>query len=385
MSVVTTTASRSELAAVLRPFAVVFAAWGGLTRKHFLYTLLFGLAWAAADVIVFWQDTLAGATRPLSQIAYVVISRLLAGIALMLAVVVADRVTPGRLPRWLPYLIAVAAGAAAALLFAHYFSSHVMEWEVHFEAASARHWSGVRLALSHMILVTGLATFLYVRRRDAVRRLAVLRATQLERAKRSRQVLESRLQVMQARVEPQFLFNTLAQVERLYDTDTKLADVMLNDLIVYLRAALPLLRETTSTLGKEIDLARAYLNIMKVRLQDRLSFDISVPEPLKDARLPPMMLLPLIDHAIVYGLEPAKAGGSIVIGTAIEGDRLRLHIGDSGAGFVSEPATNAMQEIRERLTALYGDAASLTLTRSSPQGTTATMEIPYERTQSPDR
>jgi len=119
-----------------------------------------------------------------------------------------------------------------------------MQWDVHFEAAGPSYWSGIRLSLSHMILVTGLATFIYVRRRDAVQRLAVLRATQLERAKRGRQVLESRLQVMQARVEPQFLFNTLAQVERLYDTDTKLADVMLNDLIVYLRAALPLLRET---------------------------------------------------------------------------------------------------------------------------------------------
>jgi len=102
MSAETTTASRSELAAVLRPFAVVFAAWRGLTRQHFLYTLLFGLAWAAADVIVFWQDTLAAPMRPLSQIAWVVVTRSFASFATMLTVVIADRVTPTRLPRWLP-------------------------------------------------------------------------------------------------------------------------------------------------------------------------------------------------------------------------------------------------------------------------------------------
>jgi LytS/YehU family sensor histidine kinase len=232
----------------------------------------------------------------------------------------------------------------------------------------------------HTCLLTGLATFVYVYRSRAIRRLAALRDTQLEHAKLGRGVLQSRLQVMQARVEPQFLFNTLAQVERLYETEPDLACRMLDDLIVYLRAALPLLRESTSTLAKEIELVRAYLGIMQIRLKERLGFAIDVPDAIKDARMPPMMLLPLIDHAIVHGLEPLKAGGTISIGTTVEAGKLRLTVADSGAGFVPGLGDEGIQQIRERVTALYGDAARLTLgQRGDTQGTEAIMEIPYER------
>jgi Histidine kinase len=107
---------------------------------------------------------------------------------------------------------------------------------------------------------------------------------------------------MQARVEPPFLFNTLAQVKRLYEMDATLAQRMLDDLVAYLRAAMPHMRDTSSTMKQEIELARAYLDIVKIRLGDRLAFDIQVPEGAGDVRMPPMMLLPLIDHAVVRGL-----------------------------------------------------------------------------------
>ena len=185
---------------------------------------------------------------------------------------------------------------------------------------------------------------------------------------------------------PVIVFNTLAQVEWLYETDSKLAEQMLDDLIRYLRAALPQMRGTTSTLAQEMELVRAYLNIMKVRLQDRLAFDIQAPEDLRDARIPPMVLLPLVDHAIVYGLEQAKQGGSIEISTIAEGGKLKLTIADSGTGFVpQEPAADGIQSIRERLDALYGEGASLRLEHNNPQSTRAVMEIPYERTDSSDR
>ena len=165
-------------------------------------------------------------------------------------------------------------------------------------------------------LMCGLATFVYVSLRTA--RLAATRRQDAEIARLDtrRRTLESRLQAMQARVEPQFLFNTLAQVRQLYEGDAGLAGKMLDDLIAYLRAALPHLRENSSTLGKEAALARAYLDIVRVRLGERLAVDIVIPEELADARLPPMMLLPLIDHALVYGLDPSHTAGSIRIETA---------------------------------------------------------------------
>src|SRR5206468_7152836 len=101
---------------------------------------------------------------------------------------------------------------------------------------------------------------------------ARLNAAQVQRAETQRRTLESRLQVLQARVEPQFLFNTLAQVRELYESDPAKGGEMLGNLIVYLRAALPHLRESTSTLGQEMDLVTAYLNIMRVRLGERLAF-----------------------------------------------------------------------------------------------------------------
>jgi hypothetical protein len=190
---------------------------------------------------------------------------------------------------------------------------------------------------------------------------------------------------MQARVEPQFLFNTLAQVKQLYDSDARLAGQMLDDLIAYLRAALPHLRESHSSLRKELELARAYLAIMQVRLGERLVFDIEAADELKDARMPPMILLPLIDHAIVYGLEPSRTGGRIRIATHASGGRLRLSITDTGAGFVPGGDSHDLSSVEERLHALYGDDAQLKLERMQAQGTQAVMEIPYEPTDRADR
>jgi LytS/YehU family sensor histidine kinase len=190
---------------------------------------------------------------------------------------------------------------------------------------------------------------------------------------------------MQARVEPQFLFNTLAQVRELYERDAVLAARVLDDLISYLRAALPHLRESSSTLGQEIDLARAYLDIMRVRLGDRLDFSIDVPEAAKTARMPPMMLLPLIDHALVYGLQPGDPAGTLRIATKADRGRLRLAITDSGIAFLPGTHADGLENISHRLHALYGDDARFELERMHERGTRATLEIPYEATDGSDR
>jgi LytS/YehU family sensor histidine kinase len=234
------------------------------------------------------------------------------------------------------------------------------------------------------LMFGSLASFVYVNVSTSRQAAARMRSAEIARGETSRRTFESQLQAMQARVEPQFLFNTLAQVKQLFDTDARLAGRMLDDLIAYLRAALPHLRETSSTLGKEIELARAYLNIMQVRLGERLAFDFDVPDAVKDARMPPMMLLPLIDHALVYGFEKAHSGGTLHIATRASDGRLRLSIADDGAGFVPGGHASDLKDIEARLVALYGDEAGLELERiqsaGADRGTRATLEIPYETT-----
>jgi LytS/YehU family sensor histidine kinase len=241
------------------------------------------------------------------------------------------------------------------------------------------------LVFADFTILGGLATFVYVNLRTARLAMARRRSAEISRLETRRRTLESQLQAMQARVEPQFLFNTLAQVRQLYDSDATIAGRMLDDLIAYLRAALPHLRESSSTLGKEAELARAYLDIVRVRLGERLAFDIDVPGELADARLPPMMLLPLIDHVLVYGLEPSQAGGSIRIQTDVGDGKLRLAITDSGAGFVPGGDAGDLTHIGERLYALYGDAAALRLERLQGAATKAILEIPYEPADRSDR
>jgi LytS/YehU family sensor histidine kinase len=179
-------------------------------------------------------------------------------------------------------------------------------------------------------------------------------------------------------VEPQFLFNTLAQVARLYQSDASLAGRTLDDLIAYLRAAMPAMRGTSSTVAQEVELARAYLDIVRMRLSDRLRVSIDIPPDVGDARMPPMMLLPLVDHALVYGLQPGRPDGDIHITTHVRDGRIVLAITDSGAAFLPDAPADDLEGIARRLHALYGDDARLELERIVERGTRATLEIPYE-------
>jgi sensor histidine kinase YesM len=310
---------------------------------------------------------------------------LIAVVALGLSVLAADEAVSRGARRASSYLLAVLLGTLLATLVQSALP-FVVSWE------SARfdflgdmvNVQPIRFSLQTLIYGS-MACFIYVNHRTAGEAAARMHAAELARARSRRRTFESRLQAMQARVEPQFLFNTLAQVGELYEREPAQAGQMLDDLISYLRAALPHLRESSSTLGRELDLARSYLDIMRVRLGDRLSFDIDVPDDVKSARMPPMILLPLIDHALVYGLQPGNEKGSIRIETSAALGRLHVSIRDSGAGFVPEGKGANLASIGERLAALYGDNARFELARMRDRGTRATLEIPYETTDLRDR
>ena len=344
--------------------ALVLDAWRRVRpRQVALASLLGAVAWVVASS-PFWKRV-AAEGRYGDLLEHFFINQ---GIALcfLLAIVVADRVTEGQTLRRWPYVAAAIVGAlsGAALEFGGYsLTAHPM--------LTNSIWR-----LGEWLLVGGFGALFYAHRRQSLATTARLRAAELNRIVKSKEMLEARLKVMQARVEPQFLFNTLAQVRKLFQIDPALAERMLEELVSYLRAAMPKMREASSTVAQEIDLVRAYLGIVSLRLGNRLVHTIDVPPESLELRLPPMILLPLVDHAIVHGLERSSSEGTIRIAARVAGDRLRLEISDSGAGFVPESAGDDIANIRERLAALYGDDASLHLHANAGGGTEAVMDVP---------
>jgi LytS/YehU family sensor histidine kinase len=204
-----------------------------------------------------------------------------------------------------------------------------------------------------------------------------------EREGLERQVVEARLQALQAQVEPHFLFNTLGAVEHLIETDPPRAATMQRHLIAFLRGAMPRMRGEAVTLGEEVELCRNYLAIMKIRMEDRLDYRIDLPPELASASFPPMMLQSVVENAIKHGLEPKAEGGSIMISARAAGGRLRVAVADSGLGFGSAGAATAgtgigLNNIRERLTGLFGDRAALVVSPNAPTGAQVAIEIPHD-------
>ena len=195
-----------------------------------------------------------------------------------------------------------------------------------------------------------------------------------------RTVLEARLEALQAQIEPHFLFNTLASVDQLIQTDPPRASRMQQSLIRYLRSAMPQMREgSRSSLGQQIDLCSAFLEIMAVRMEGRLQPSLSVPENLKSAVFPPMMLQTLVENAIKHGLEPKVEGGRLEIGATLVDGQLAVHVLDTGVGFMPKGEGGVgLANVRERLKALYKDRAELIISVPPWGGTCATIKVPYE-------
>ncbi len=193
-----------------------------------------------------------------------------------------------------------------------------------------------------------------------------------------RQLAETQLRMLQAQIEPHFLFNTLANVISLIDKEPKSAKNMLQHLTRSLRISIERAREDTSTLEQEVDMLRDYLTIFKMRLGPRLDFTIAIPDELLDVPFPPMLLQPLVENAIKHGIEPKVEGGHVAITAEKVDDLLRLSVSDTGLGFSS--LKNApglgLENVKARLEALYNESASLVLEENRPCGATAIIEVP---------
>ncbi len=207
------------------------------------------------------------------------------------------------------------------------------------------------------------------------------KARQLEAEKRAS---EAQLRLLQGQMEPHFLFNTLANVLTLIDSDSARAKLMLESFTDYLRSSLGSLRKGDSTLGRELELAAAYLRLLQLRMDERLRFRIEVDAETRRAALPPLLLQPLIENAIQHGLEPKVEGGEVCVKAHLDGDSLVLTVADDGLGPEAPARCGshngvALENIRQRLREQFGGAGSLVVVGTQP-GTLATLRIPFART-----
>ncbi|MYM75225.1 hypothetical protein GTP56_23935 [Duganella sp. FT134W] len=200
---------------------------------------------------------------------------------------------------------------------------------------------------------------------------AVKREQELERA-----ALQARLTALQAQVEPHFLFNTLANLKYLIRTDADTAQQMLDHLVGYLQNALPDMRSASSTLERELALARNYLSIMQIRMGQRLRFRIEAEDAALSRAVPPAMLISLVENAVKHGLERASRPGEIIISATLRGSELRVQVCDDGVGLTDQMGQGfGLANIHERLQLLYGERASLSVAASEQGGVRATLII----------
>jgi hypothetical protein len=217
--------------------------------------------------------------------------------------------------------------------------------------------------------------------RAVTRRVSERRKNEEARARETateKELTVAKLSLLHAQVEPHFFYNTLASAQVLTRSDPAKADQMLGNLIQYLRRSLPRTEEGLSTLGEEVERARAYLEILRIRMGDRLRLEIQVPDGLKAVPMPSMMLQTLVENAIKHGLEPVPGGGTVwVTARAIDG-KASITVADDGRGFSEDGGGTGigLKNVRERLRLAYGDAAAFSIVANFPQGVAATITVP---------
>lgn len=347
----------------------VLAAWRGITRQQVLVTFLLGCGMFLYRAAV----TINIAVAP-----FILVADQMKAFALLLSIVVADRMTGKDPDRRGAYIVAAVIGAAVGVPA----SVLAVVSLVRFVAGMPLNPPGgigwVLNIFFELLMVAGTTIWVINDRRRARRARVRRHVAELERIAAEKRSIESDLQAMQARIEPQFLFDTLAQVKLLYARSHAAGERLLDALIAYLRAAMPKMRET-STVRQELALASAYLSIVRLRTGERLAFSIDpVESGIAGARMPAMILLPLIDHAIAHAPGEHNATGSIRIRVAAAPGGIHLEIDGVGIDLVAEADGGSIAGVRARLAALYGRAATLAFERTEADDSVARLKIPYE-------
>ena len=305
---------------------------------------------------------------------------LFVAIVLLLAFTAAGQWRQAALPRWLMQVVAVVLAAPLATLAVYLLSTGGDLGAVFGNPARVTGFGLIGGAALVLGLVLALGA-LY-RERDAQVNARLLQYA-LERETLQRQAADARLAVLQSQVEPHFLFNTLANVQALVESGSPRAAPVLGSLIAYLRAALPQLHRGAPTLGQEEALVRSYLDLMQMRVPDRLAWAIDIDPALRGLRLPPLTLLSLVENAVRHGIDPSEAGGRIDVAARrnLGSGCVTLSVTDTGCGIdESRPPGTGLANLRERLAATYGARATLNLHAQSPHGVRAEIELPADLT-----
>jgi len=206
---------------------------------------------------------------------------------------------------------------------------------------------------------------------------------QLERSELERQAADTRLRLLQAQVQPHFLFNTLANIRALVNAGSPRAVQVMDSLIAYLRASVPRLQQADGTVGQELDLVRAYLELMHMRMPDRLTYGVEAEPQALPLRCPPMALLTLVENAVRHGVDPGEEGGRIDVSVRVEQGRCIATVADTGVGLKhAGTGGSGLATLRERMKLAFGDA-NLRLAGNEPHGTRAMLDFPAEQAAAP--
>ncbi|MCL9776265.1 sensor histidine kinase [Vibrio methylphosphonaticus] len=243
-------------------------------------------------------------------------------------------------------------------------------------------WQGLKPILLLGLIFTAISFyFFYVQEKQFLLQQQVEQA-KFEKATQDKALIESELKQLQSQIEPHFLFNTLANINVLIDYDKNQAKEVLDKLTVLLRGSMSRHRERQVDVASEIALIEAYLGIQQVRLGERLTYNIDIPAELDTFHLPPYLLQPLVENAVIHGIEPSVAGGHIQIKGRVEKGGCTLQVIDSGGGFgaveneIGAGHGIGLANVRERLSTLYGKASSLSVSAGQEQGVVSTIILP---------
>lgn len=293
---------------------------------------------------------------------------------LLLAFVFAEQWQGKWMPRWLVQLLAVALAAPAATLLGYLVTVNGDLQTL----MTSRQMTG--FFMSSVIAITfGLLLALggLFRERDAQLRAQALEFA-LTKEQLERQALDARLALLQAQIEPHFLLNTLANVQELVETGSPRAAPVFKSLIAYLRASMPQLNQSRASLGNEIALVRSYLDLMSMRMPDRLTVRFELDQTLMNLRFPPMALLTLVENAVRHGIDPSVDGGTIEVGVhRLPGaGGVEVWVADTGVGMAETARSGTgLSNLRQRLSGFFGSGAELELTELQPHGLRAAMRF----------
>ncbi|HWU77274.1 MAG TPA: histidine kinase [Rhodanobacter sp.] len=285
---------------------------------------------------------------------------------------------PRRMARWVLQVVAVAMViplAAWVAYFATTQSDPVPFWHNSDRLTGFGFMTVMGLLVAPWMAVSALIGQI----NGAAQRQAL--AFELERSELERKALDARMRLLQAQVEPHFLFNTLANVRELVDSGSPQASVVLGSLIAYLRAAVPRLHNPATTLGQELELVRAYLEVMHMRIPDRLTYVLHVDDTALALSCPPMALLTLVENAVRHGIDPSEEGGRIEVRVALRAGRCLAQVIDTGVGLQSAGGSlgTGLATLRERLQLVFGHDAQLRLSELAPHGACAELDFPARK------